>query len=316
MNYEFNPLIKKGFDKVGLSQTELEALFLKLDQTTPQTTIGGFKFPSIGINKTASSDIGIELLNKSGKQGLRIQNPNSTDIAFSTYKTGDGSVRFSFLGDGMQKWSPGTSGPDTALYRSGANELTVDSNGSGGTANLVVTGNIKSDSITEETPTLLKLDQTTPQTILNDTFKLDTLKSKSVLGTDANGKIIEGSASGGYYSFGADIPCAVDNRAFLQMNWAGTIESIVITGYDSTGASVSGSVVLDIWKDTDANYPPTVADTITASAKPTISTGVKASDSTLTGWTKTFSAGDWFVFNVDSFTDFAKVRIQIKYTRS
>jgi len=162
----------------------------------------------------------------------------------------------------------------------------------------------------------LKRDQTTPQTILNDTFKLDTLKSKSVLGTDANGKIIEGSASGGYYSFGADIPCAVDNRAFLQMNWAGTIESIVITGYDSTGASVSGSVVLDIWKDTDANYPPTVADTITASAKPTISTGVKASDSTLTGWTKTFSAGDWFVFNVDSFTDFAKVRIQIKYTRS
>jgi len=39
----------------------------------------------------------------------------------------------------------------------------------------------------------LKLDQTTPQTILNDTFKLDVLKSKSILGTDADGKIIEGT---------------------------------------------------------------------------------------------------------------------------
>ena len=39
----------------------------------------------------------------------------------------------------------------------------------------------------------LKLDQTTPQTILNDTFKLDTLKSKSILATDSSGKIIEGT---------------------------------------------------------------------------------------------------------------------------
>ncbi len=38
---KFNPLVKKGFDIVGLSQAELEALFLKLDQTTPQTITGG-----------------------------------------------------------------------------------------------------------------------------------------------------------------------------------------------------------------------------------------------------------------------------------
>ena len=29
-------------------------------------------------------------------------------------------------------------------------------------------------------------------------------------------------------------------------------------------ADQSGSIVIDIWKDTYANYPPTVADTITA----------------------------------------------------
>lgn len=41
MTTKFNPLAKKGFDKVGLSQAELEALFLKLDQSTPQTITGG-----------------------------------------------------------------------------------------------------------------------------------------------------------------------------------------------------------------------------------------------------------------------------------
>jgi hypothetical protein len=45
----------------------------------------------------------------------------------------------------------------------------------------------------ETDPLSLHLDQTTPQTITGDTFKLDTLKSKSILGTDANGKIIEGA---------------------------------------------------------------------------------------------------------------------------
>ena len=118
------------------------------------------------------------------------------------------------------------------------------------------------------------------------------------------------------FSFGADILCAVGGQAFLQMNWAGTISSVMVAGYDSDGKAVSGSVVVDVWKDVDANYPPTVADTITASAKPTISSGYKATDSTLTGWTKTFSAGDWFVFNIDSFTTIVKARIQIKYTRT
>jgi hypothetical protein len=39
----------------------------------------------------------------------------------------------------------------------------------------------------------LTLDQSTPQTITGDTFKLDVLKSKSILGTDSDGKIIEGT---------------------------------------------------------------------------------------------------------------------------
>ena len=40
---------------------------------------------------------------------------------------------------------------------------------------------------------LVALDQTEPQTIIGGTPKLDVLKSKTILGTDAEGKIIEGT---------------------------------------------------------------------------------------------------------------------------
>jgi hypothetical protein len=64
----------------------------------------------------------------------------------------------------------------------------------------------------------------------------------------------------------------------------------------------SGSIVVDIWKDTYANFPPTDADSITASAVPTISSAVTMEDTTLIGWTIRVDKGDWLVFNVDSVT--------------
>lgn len=81
-------------------------------------------------------------------------------------------------------------------------------------------------------------------------------------------------------------------------------------------ADQSGSIVIDIWKDTYANYPPTVADTITASAKPTLSSAAKSQDSTLTGWTTSISAGQSLRFNVDSITTCTRVAIILKVTRT
>lgn len=81
-------------------------------------------------------------------------------------------------------------------------------------------------------------------------------------------------------------------------------------------ADQSGSIVIDIWKDTYANYPPTVADTITASAKPTISSATKSQDSTLTGWTTSIAAGDTLRFNVDSITTCTRVLISLKITKT
>ena len=76
-------------------------------------------------------------------------------------------------------------------------------------------------------------------------------------------------------------------------------------------ANVTGSIVIDIWKDTYGNFPPTVADSITGSAKPTISTNIKGQSSTLTGWTILVTAGDTIRFNVDSCTDITRVNLII-----
>jgi len=77
----------------------------------------------------------------------------------------------------------------------------------------------------------------------------------------------------------------------------------------------SGSIVVDIWKDTYENYPPTDADTITASAPPTITSSNKVTDSTLTDWTKGIAEGDFLMFNVDSITTVTWASIVLKVKR-
>jgi hypothetical protein len=76
-------------------------------------------------------------------------------------------------------------------------------------------------------------------------------------------------------------------------------------------ADQSGSIVVDIWEDTYANYPPTDADSITASAVPTITTAVKSQDTTLTGWTTAIVAGSTLRYNVDSVTSIQRVTVSL-----
>lgn len=76
-------------------------------------------------------------------------------------------------------------------------------------------------------------------------------------------------------------------------------------------ADQSGDCVVDIWVDTYANFPPADADSITAAAPPTLSTAQKAQDSTLTGWTKTLTQGQWMTFNVDSAATVTRVTVSL-----
>jgi hypothetical protein len=81
-------------------------------------------------------------------------------------------------------------------------------------------------------------------------------------------------------------------------------------------ADQTGSIVIDLWKDTYANFPPTVAGTITASAKPTISSATKDDDTTLSGWTTTVSAGDIIRVNVDSCTTIQRCLLVLTFKRT
>jgi hypothetical protein len=82
-------------------------------------------------------------------------------------------------------------------------------------------------------------------------------------------------------------------------------------------ADVSGSIVVDIWQDTYANFPPTVADTITGAEKPTLSAVQKNQDTSLAagaGWALT--KGRWLRFNVDSATTVTRVTLKLSVTRT
>jgi len=103
---------------------------------------------------------------------------------------------------------------------------------------------------------------------------------------------------------GAQISTGVKNDIEIPFNC--TLDQVTLL------ADQSGSIVIDIWKDTYANYPPTDADSITSSSPPTITTALKSKDSTLSGWTTAITDGDTLRFNVDSCTTIQKVTISLR----
>jgi hypothetical protein len=99
-------------------------------------------------------------------------------------------------------------------------------------------------------------------------------------------------------------------KGYVEIPYSGTITGWTILG------DVSGSCVIDIWKDTFVNFPPTVADTIAGSEKPTLSSAVSNRDLNLTTWTTSVTAGDIIAFNVDSASTVTRVNLTIKITKS
>lgn len=97
-------------------------------------------------------------------------------------------------------------------------------------------------------------------------------------------------------------------KGFLEIPFACTIIRATIC------ADVSGSAVVDIWRANGA--VPTVANTITASDLPTLSGAQYATDTTLTGWTKTLAQRDILAFNLNSVTTCTKITVSLLCTRT
>jgi hypothetical protein len=109
---------------------------------------------------------------------------------------------------------------------------------------------------------------------------------------------------------GGSTPITVGEKGHLRVDYACVIQSVALL------ADQSGSIVVDIWKDTYANFPPTSGDTITASARPTLSGAQKSQDATLTGWTTAIAAGDILAFNVVSAATLTRVTLALKVKRA
>jgi len=109
---------------------------------------------------------------------------------------------------------------------------------------------------------------------------------------------------------GGGIELTTGYKGFIRVPYACTITKVTLL------ADQSGSIVIDVWKDTYANYPPTDADSITSTTPPTITTATKSEDSTLTDWTTSVTAGDIIAFNIDSITDITKVTLILEVTKT
>ena len=99
-------------------------------------------------------------------------------------------------------------------------------------------------------------------------------------------------------------------QGWLQVPFNCTITSVSLVG------DVTGSVVVDIWKEPFASLPSTVSNSITASAQPTITSGITYTSSTLTGWTVTINSGDVLTYNLNSVSGFTKLLISLAVTKT
>lgn len=84
-------------------------------------------------------------------------------------------------------------------------------------------------------------------------------------------------------------------------------------------ADQTGSVVVDIWKSSFANFNPpshpAIGDSITGSSKPTITAGTSYQDTVLSGWTTGITAGDVLGYTVNSASVIQRLTISLKVTK-
>ncbi len=76
-------------------------------------------------------------------------------------------------------------------------------------------------------------------------------------------------------------------------------------------ADQSGSVVVDIWSAPYASYAPTVANSITAAALPTITSATHNQSAALTGWTTAIPAGNTLRYNINSVSTITRLTIAL-----
>lgn len=156
------------------------------------------------------------------------------------------------------------------------------------------------EAVDDRVGTLLA-DSTNIDVTYNDAGNAESIDLTTVAKTSTINFVIDGG--------GSVITTGV--KGDLVVDVAGTITAWTIL------ADVSGSIVVDIWKDSYTNFPPIVGDAITGAEKPTLASALKNQDTSLasgSGWP--ISAGDILRFNVDSAATVTRATVALKFVRS
>ncbi|MDP2105106.1 MAG: hypothetical protein Q8J76_03840, partial [Desulfobulbaceae bacterium] len=105
---------------------------------------------------------------------------------------------------------------------------------------------------------------------------------------------------------GGGVTITTGQKGHLEIPFACTILTWTLL------ADQPGSIIIDVWKNTYANFPPVAANTITGTEKPTLSSAQKNQDVDLTTWTTEINAGDILAFCVDSVSTVQRVTLSLK----
>jgi hypothetical protein len=97
----------------------------------------------------------------------------------------------------------------------------------------------------------------------------------------------------------------------LPVDFGGTLSKWTLV------ADATGSAVVSVRKSTYAGFlNSSSSDSITASATPLLSSARENQDTTLTGWTTSFAAGDIFVASLQSVTTCKQLTLTLKATKT
>lgn len=135
-----------------------------------------------------------------------------------------------------------------------------------------------------------------------------------IIGTSSITFATEQSLIGSAVEFlfdGGGAPMIVGQQCWIEMPFAGSItQSTMLTDQ-------AGTMVVDLRKDSYANYPPAAGDSIVASAPPTLTAAAKSVDTTLTGWTLAVARGDVLLAIVTSTSGVIKqLTLSLRISRS
>jgi hypothetical protein len=123
------------------------------------------------------------------------------------------------------------------------------------------------------------------------------------IATSANNYIHKGQLGITIDGAGANITTGV--KGYVRVPYNCTITKAEMVANDT------GTVTVQVWKDSYAAFPPTSADAIYLSTPPNITSTFKSTDSTLSGWATSLLEGEYLAFNVPSASTGSLTRVTL-----